>query len=370
MKGSGIMAKLTAEGFSFHTIELKKKITYSKLRDLKALEYKNCKENYRFYYDEVHRIYISERYKNAGVRLYFHENGEGPSPHIRLIINPRILIGDFSYVGIFEKTDENWMKLFLNLNKILKELDSEYSIESFTVSRIDLCVNLKANLRDINTTMRLIRKCRIPEVYERVYFSSEEDNAKEMNKNSFHVRRDYDEVSIYNKGYQMQQEGLSEYGDVDILRFEVQLKRKAIVRFLNQYYGSHYISNSEILNFFAERSRDIMGYRLKDFFTKGYHLQYSEAQRIVNANTIFTSKTRQRMKQLIYYTSQCKNLNIAIKHLEDEFSLNKKQIEQLLKDFERINLSPITLKNNSFDLNQPSVLDMLGLSFNRGNEFD
>ncbi|MDD3570585.1 MAG: hypothetical protein PHY44_05735 [Lachnospiraceae bacterium] len=364
------MSKLTHEGFSTHTFELKKKIDYLKLRDLKALEYKNSKGSYRFYYDEAHRIYISERYKNVGVRLYFHENGEGPSPHIRLIINPRILIGDLSYTGIFEKTNENWIKLFLNLDNILNELGSDYSFEHFTVSRIDLCVNLKANLRDINTTMRLIRKCRIPEVYERVYFSSEEENAKEMNKNSFHVRRDYDEVSIYNKGFQMQQEGLAEYGDVDILRFEVQLKRNAIVRFLRQYYGSHYISNREILNFFAERIRDIMGYRLKDFFTKGYHLQYSEAQKIIDRNTIFTSKTRQRMKQLIYYSSQCKNLNIAIKYLEDEYSLNKKQIEQLLKNFEKINLSPITLKNNSFVLNQPGVLDMLGLSFYHGNETD
>ena len=176
------MAKLTPEGFSIHTIELKKQITYSMLRDLKALEYKNSQGSYRFYYDEAHRIYISERYKNVGVRLYFHENEEGLQPHIRLIINPRILIGDISYTGIFEKTNENWIKLFLNLDNILNELGSDYSIESFTVSRIDLCVNLKANLRDINTTMRLIRKCRIPEVYERVYFSSEEENAKEMNK--------------------------------------------------------------------------------------------------------------------------------------------------------------------------------------------
>lgn len=88
------------------------------------------------------------------MRLYFHENEEGLPPNIRLIINPRILIGDLSYTGIFEKNNENWIKLFLNLVNILKELDSDYSIESFTVSRIDLCVNLKASLRDINTTMR------------------------------------------------------------------------------------------------------------------------------------------------------------------------------------------------------------------------
>jgi hypothetical protein len=106
--------QITFEGFSIHTIEIKKQITFLKLREIIKTEFERSNNQYRFYHDEEHKIYISERWKREGIRAFFHENGGGVPPHIRLIINPRILIGDSSYYGIFEKTDKNWKVLFSN----------------------------------------------------------------------------------------------------------------------------------------------------------------------------------------------------------------------------------------------------------------
>jgi Fic family protein len=104
-----------------------------------------------------------------------------------------------------------------------------------------------------------------------------------------------------------------------------------------------------------------MRYRLQDFFPKGYYLTYKEAQKIIDDTSFFTTKMKERMKRLLYYKSQCKNLNISFERLKYEFKLTIKQLNKVLKNFEKINLNPVTLKNSSNVLQQDSILGILGL---------
>lgn len=70
-------------------------------------------------------------------------------------------------------------------------------------------------------------------------------------------------------------------------------------------------------------------------------------------------KMRERMLYLLRKTSDSDHLDNAIKKLKKKYDLNNNQVNRILKRFEKLEISPIILKNSSDVSVLPSFLSVL-----------
>jgi len=158
------------------------------------------------------------------MRIKFCKNPFGKPPHIEVIINSRIVLGDYDYVCIFINNDTNRKRMINAVDIMLSSIDEDLSFNNMTLARIDLCANIEFdNQPELELYMKLIKKCRIPNGYKREKFKADQTDYK----NSLRASRNLDMFTIYNKPAQMKQQGLGTT-EKNILRFELCLYRKGI----------------------------------------------------------------------------------------------------------------------------------------------
>ena len=73
-----------------------------------------------------------------------------------------------------------------------------------------------------------------------------------------------------------------------------------------------------------------------------------------------SKKTRERMLYLLRKASDRKSLSAAIEDLKVEFGLKSGQINRVLKKFDKLGISPITLTNTESEENLPALAEFLG----------
>lgn len=361
------MYNLSNDGFSFHTFQLTKRITFEMLRDIIRNEYKESKINrYKFYKDEKSNVWISNRFASKGVKLKLYENPMGKPPHIEAVINPRIAMNDYNYIGIFVHTPKNMEIMIENINSMLALIDKTLTFESMTLSRIDLCANIEFDTKyELEEYMRLVRKCRIPNGYSREKFKSNQIDYKLKNKSSFRASRNIDMLTIYNKTIQLEYKK-NIFTEKNILRFELCLYRRSIYDIGTKKFKNLLETNFDLVNYLAFNSKKYIMLRLDDFFQNGIYFRYDMAERIVKNYDAVSSKMRQRMLYLLKKTSDLSNLNKSLRNLKEEYSLNDRQVEGVLSAFETLGINPVTLSNKSIDLARPNVKELFMYD---GNKF-
>jgi len=70
-------------------------------------------------------------------------------------------------------------------------------------------------------------------------------------------------------------------------------------------------------------------------------------------------KTRERMLHLLRKTSDNDSLSAALDAMQEKFDLKNGQCNTVLKKFQKLGISPITLTNNS-EFDELPALDNLG----------
>lgn len=351
---------ITQEGFSFHTFEMSKSIT----RD----EYQQIKDSiFDFAKEEKHRAFsegnclISEKYKPYGIIIKLFNNSDKP-PHLQLRVNPRLACAEKSYVGIFHCTEENIETVKAVINRILTDMNTGYDFNGMTVSRIDLCVNLEMDQYYLDAYMRLICKCKLPESYRRIGFIRDEPDFKEKNKRSFRAANKDVQFTIYDKKFQVAEEGLF-YFDMPVenglIRFEVSLKRDAIYR-NNEYFRLQFADNSNFLWVYGMLSRKIIEKYICKFFPKGIYASYERTKAAVR-NASFPNKTKVLMLDLLKATSEHESLFNAIRDVKFMYPKPNKfdlKLNRILKNFERLNYNPVTTLGETL----PGIRELLGFT--------
>lgn len=356
------MTKLTKEGSSFHTFELTKSITYEELREIKNTIYQIASQQKEKVFQDNRNITECIIWKRNGVRLFLHENMGNP-PHIRLVVNPRITIEDFEYVGIFSYSQESMEQVRSCIDQILTDIHLNETFESMTLSRIDLCVNIE--FEDVwlcGEYMRLFRKCRVPDSYHQDRFYSDEANYKEKNKHSFRARKRDVTFTIYDKLFQLEEESFLNSNSPlpnGLLRIEVALRRNEILRIARERMHEKYSSNLKLFQLFGEESKELMKPTIIAFFPHGVYAPYDILRENIGQIKI-KEKVRNRMLYLVEKASQCKSLNNAIKNVTFEKDLSPSQIRGLLEAFEENHMNPVTLPKTGTCLSLPSLREILG----------
>lgn len=357
--------EITKDGFSYHTFEMTKKIDFNEYRYIRNTFHKiNGMYKGRIY--QKGKSYISEQFGSVGVNMYLLRSKNLPTYFI-LKVNPLFLIAKKNYFSIFTSNIENIVKVRDEINNILDVIGANFRFEDMSISRIDLCVNLEMDSSEIiDAYMRLFKKCQIPCGYILDKFSKEKENYKEINKHSLHASSTNTIINIYDKSFQVKEENLDlnqeNYID-NMLRVEIGLMRPAIYQIMQKYEGGiNQLSNIDLLEFMGKYSKMLIEEYLLKFLTPGVYIPYSEVEKIIQ-KTDYEKKIKIRMRKFLEKVSECKNMNAAIKQIEEEYSLTKKQTDYILSNFNDLGINPITLKNDQSHLQSlPSLFDLLGMS--------
>jgi hypothetical protein len=153
-----------------------------------------------------------------------------------MVVNPRRLIDpESSYLGILPPTKDSLGKLDKAFKKLFKKTVFYNDINSYKLSRLDLCVNISCNQNKIfRELVRVLRKLPTPPKYERKYY--DDSNRKKANKYNKHYLRlscGTQELVIYDKTYQIAENNLLlDYETLPegVLRFEVHCEREYLRR--------------------------------------------------------------------------------------------------------------------------------------------
>ena len=124
-----------------------------------------------------------------------------------------------------------------------------------------------------------------------------------------------------------------------ILRLEVQMNRKAMLKKIGSCK-----SQFQELKACAQSAEKIIRWFLKRLQPRCQQtVRYADAIALVSA--VRKESKRERMLYLLRKTSDSDNLSNALEKLKEHFQLSPGQCWNVLKSFEKLGISPITLPN-------------------------
>jgi hypothetical protein len=251
------------------------------------------------------------------------------------------------------------------LNKILEEIEANFTLNDMILSRIDLCVNVETESeRIVDAYLRVFKKCRLPYSYKIMTFSKDYINYKKKNQKSFRATNQGSTLTIYDKTYQIREEKLDaslDFTESYVVRIEVELKRSELAYIIKDILLiDDTILNEELLYVIGENSKLILTEYLSKFFLKGEYLTYDNAKKIVESSD-YKKKIKRRMKLLLEKVSECKNMNAAINKIREYETLNNYQIKNLIDRFDELDINPVTLCNSEDIKWLPSIYELLGI---------
>lgn len=214
--------------------------------------------------------------------------------------------------------------------------------KDLSLSRIDLTWNLHFDEEtDLAEVIRLFHHADI-EKYQQESFDD-----KEKDKHSFTIRKGSVTFTVYDKNYETKKHKKidTDYTDI-ILRIEIKIEREGFKSCFSLTEKPKDYTFDELLMYaYKNRNKILDKYLDKLFPNEGEHLPYQKAD--AKIKTEADPQYQEAMRHLIKETSRLKNYTRAKEDTMKKFKLGREKIEYLLNEFDRINLSPITLKKDA-----------------------
>ena len=352
---------LEPDGFSIHTFELSMKLSKSEWKECKQKLYAEQEESgeHWIYQDKQSGHYICTRYAAAGIRIRLEHNdtGKGESTHfIRMIVNPRKLIYPQSeYLGILPPEEDSVELLEKAFRHLFRKTPFENNMRRYYLSRVDLCTNIRCNRKNVfRELVRLLRKTAAPKKYERkLYQHKNKKKANQYNKHYIRIACGSQELVIYDKTYQMEENNLAvayEGLPAGVLRIEVHYSRDKIKSIEKDASTDDPL---DILWLLIQESKPRILKLVEKCYPPLEYLSSDEAQeRIVQSR--FKPHTRERMLTLLEEMRSRQTIDAALKWMEKQDMRTK----DLLEKFGELGINPIPLRKGYAASRMPSLTEI------------
>lgn len=306
------------------------------------------------------RIYNSDVFSSIGVRVILkqlnYSEQEFPYYSLVLIINPRLLVGDQSYLGIYESTPLTNHLLIAKLNNCICRLGlTEYrnvrlgrtlrcTIEDFSISRLDLCTNYKFESDDIAASylklMRRGNRCRF--LQEDTHYDHSAHRCRPYS-DALLLRAASFDISIYNK-YRQMKDNLCYFKEIPeeangLLRFEMQL-HPAKLRYLLQKVPD--ISLADLLSYTQDLCRAEFERYTKMLFCTGDYYTLNLACKIIQAH-----KTAVQSDKMIHFLQDV-SANRSLYQTIRDYQRDGRSARYLLDGLARLGVNPVTIPEKWF----------------------
>lgn len=354
--------KLTSEGFSYHTFELKYNPSRSAFR--KILHHLRNISNHNQFYPIYQcgsqqcgiRCYFCGVLLKSGIRIYLTETDHRNV--VKLIVNPRKVIDPWSsYLGTMPPDSQSLEQLEFGFTDCMRKVHLPEFLDNWKLSRIDLCVNLQWNKKKGPCTLiRMLGEEPVPAGYRRKQYPDQSgQDAKLQPEHILALGNKSVTLVVYDKIFQIVRENLAlphEELPKGVLRVELQCHKP----FLRDYKESHHLSGTcEFLSALARDSRELICQYVQKLYFGGTYYKRSELERSLEHAPGLQNKCRKAMLSL----SQALQIADTMEDIPELTGLSEKQLRTCLRHFEELGIHPIPLQDScSFD-RMPSLPDLL-----------
>ena len=337
--------------YGIHTIELFHRL--SKKGFKKVFQHLKNVNSGSFYPDTTYHSekgltkYICTSYCNQGVVLYLYQQVRSKNKtkknlasfiHFRL--NPHTLLhGEYSPKKVFTAKENQLKSLDNRMTGLLREIGLDCEFEQLTLSRIDCCLDFFPESQEwVDEALRVIHRSPYMKQYKLCTFGKEFPNHKEKNAHSWRICCKTTILTVYDKTFQLMEEGLLEQYDAPMLRFEVSRSGAKFKRGLSDEVKG---SNKKILKTVMNESEKIIHSYMKKLHANLPFVRYSDG--IARIETVKHSATRKNMRLLVEKLSDCKSYAQAV--INSGLSENK--LRTVRKRFEKLGVQPATLRDTA-----------------------
>lgn len=315
---------------------------------------------YSDYFDRTY-VYTSDCFAGQGLKLRVFRH-KGSVWNLTVTIHPTLLLGDADRSTLFHPNKKTVKEVMHRADTPLKQIHCPCKLKDMKLYRVDVTANLVFEAPFlVESYLRILKKSLILPRYHVEQFKKGEDKArdyKEANRHSYKQSCKAASFFAYDKTAQLEMINASPASLVGkrVLRLEVQLRRKGMRKWVDR---DQMDNNGKVLKKLYEKAGDILRWYLKRLQLKGQrHVRYKEATEMIDG--LRSKKTRERMLYLLRKASDRKSLSAAIEDLRVEFGLKSGQITRVLKKFDKLGISPITLTNTDSEESIPTLAEFLG----------
>ena len=337
--------------YGIHTIELFHRVSkkdFNKVfHSLKSLNSGNFYPDTTYHSEKGLTKYICTSYCNQGVVLYLYQQVRSKNKtkknlasFIQFRLNPHTLLhGEYSPKEVFRAEDKQLKLLDKEMTKLLHEIGLNCEFEQLTLSRIDCCLDHFPNSQDwVDEALRVVRRSPYMKQYKLCTFGKEFSNRKKKNAHSWRICCKTTTLTVYDKTFQLMEEDLLEQYDAPMLRFEVS---RSGAKFKHGLSDEVKGSNKEILKTVMNESEKTIHSYMKKLHADLPFVRYSDCMAKVEA--VKHASTRKNMRLLVKKLSDCKCYAQAVKNSE----LSESQLRTVRKQFKKLGIQPITLKDKA-----------------------
>ena len=310
----------------------------------------------------VRGAYEVHGYWPEGMLMKVYQESQRPSA-IRFILNPSTLTsGEYVPERLYWPEMLYWSKKKF-LKQMVKFIQEEFEntkqhrkwqfdVERLSLSRVDITWNLYFPREvDLTEVIRLFKHGYRKKKDRVVTFR----DAKK-DRHSFRVMYPDVVLTVYDKSFQVRQKHWETREEMQILRIELSLKRSAYLRMLKLPVNVDY---DEVLqDAVISMSKVLKKYTKRMFPCVGRHLPYPTAVKEIQEK-VADEELREKMLFLLNKTSRSDSLSMAMEKTMMEYGMGKKEMEKLLKKFDKVDVNPITFKKDSKMKELPGVRKML-----------
>lgn len=334
-----------------HTIEFFRRMSqksFNKVfQHLKSLNFGKLYPDATYHSDKGIEKYICTSYCGQGVVLYLYKQKRSKNKtkknlasfiHFRL--NPHTLLcGEYSPKKMFTAKENQLKSLDNRMTGLLCEIGLDCEFEQLTLSRIDCCLDyFPESQKWVDEALRVIRRSPYMKQYKLCTFGKGFLNHKEKNAHSWRICCKTTTLTVYDKTFQLMEEELLEQYDAPMLRFEVSRSGAKFKRGLSDEVKG---SNKEILKTVMNESEKTIHSYMKKLHANLPFVRYSDCMAKVEA--VKHASTRKNMRLLVKKLSDCKCYAQAVKNSE----LSESQLRTVRKQFKKLGIQPITLKDKA-----------------------
>lgn len=337
--------------YGIHTIELFHRVSkkdFNKVfHSLKSLNSGSFYPDPTYHSEKGLTKYICTSYCNQGVVLYLYQQvrsknktKKNHAPFIHFRLNPHTLLyGEYSPKKVFHAEDKQLKSLDKEMTKLLHKIGLNCDFEQLTLSRIDCCLDYFPDSQDwVDEALRVVRRSPYMKKYELCTFDKTFSNHKKKNAHSWRICCKTTTLTVYDKTFQLMEEDLLEDYDAPMLRFEVSRSGAKFKRGLSEQVKG---SNKKILKTVMDESEDTIHSYMEMLHADLPFVRYSDC--MAKIETVKHASTRKNMRLLVKKLSDCKSYAQAVKNSE----LSESQLRTVRKQFEKLGIQPITLKDKS-----------------------
>lgn len=303
-------------------------------------------------WDKMEQLYCSV-YQEQGIKVYLYGQA-GKLYRLRVQVEPCRVLGESDPTALAKLDRRQYRELVKAADKMLKKLKVPCSIDKMKISRCDLTVNIEfSSQEELMEYLRILKKSLRIYPYKHVSFKKDDQKAKDAktaNDHSYCITCKSASFLIYDKIAQLEMIGRCDETLMGkhILRLESELKRPA----LKKHLGKHSMeTNYKLLSSAAQKSIKVIRWYLSRMQPPcEEYLRYEDAVEMVKDSNS-KKKIRERMLYLLRKISDSESLTAALEKLRKKYGLSKNQCSNVLRKFEKLGISPITLRNDSdFDM--------------------